>query len=229
LSWQEKLLGVKRQHRLIKSRITFGPMLEYFRKDLPDPKQSVRDTEFLALDFETTGLDAEHDAILSIGCTVISQGRIQLMHNDHQIIKLNIPLPKKSVVIHGITDDRILQGIHLHDALEILLPKIAGRVMLVHFANIEKNFINAACRRVYGQPLPAQYVDTLEVEHRRLQRKQLHVAPRQLRLFNLRDFYRLPRYHAHNALEDAIATAELFLAQVAHGDGLDSPLKQWLL
>jgi len=34
-------------------------------------------------------------------------------------------------------------------------------------------------------------------------------------LFNLRRTYNMPAYKAHNALMDAIATAELFLAMVS--------------
>ncbi|WP_293675636.1 hypothetical protein [Thiolapillus sp.] len=42
--------------------------------------------------------------------------------------------------------------------------------------------------------------------------------------------YGLPRYQAHNALMDAIATAELFLAQLAHGNyQKPPPLKNFLL
>ena len=37
----------------------------------------------------------------------------------------------------------------------------------------------------------------------------------QLRLWNARTRYGLPVYKAHNALTDAVATAELYLAQVA--------------
>ena len=38
----------------------------------------------------------------------------------------------------------------------------------------------------------------------------------QSRLDDCRERYGLPRYGAHNALTDAIATAELWLAQMSH-------------
>ena len=41
------------------------------------------------------------------------------------------------------------------------------------------------------------------------------IQPGNLRLFNLRPHFGLPQYKAHNALYDALATAELFLAMAA--------------
>ena len=59
-------------------------------------------------------------------------------------------------------------------------------------------------------------LDTLAIEKKRMLRRQQPLVANQLRLFNLREQYGLPRYKAHNALEDAIATAELFLVQIAY-------------
>ena len=62
----------------------------------------------------------------------------------------------------------------------------------------------------------------IKVHHRpSIAEKQAHrlnkpVQPNALRLFNLRKQMNLPNYKAHNALEDAISTAELFLAQKAN-------------
>jgi DNA polymerase-3 subunit epsilon len=61
-------------------------------------------------------------------------------------------------------------------------------------------------------------LDTLKIERRKIQQMQQHTQPDGLRLFNFREKYNLPRYKAHNAMQDAISTAELFLAQVPMGD-----------
>ena len=203
------------QKRLLK-KASNDAVRKYLETPLPKNSQAVNNTEFLALDFETTGFNAQKEAILSVGYTLVRKGRVVLAENGHHIIKINRPIPDKSVVVHKITDDRAEQGEHLHDVLEILLKKMAGRVLIVHFVSIERSFLNAAFQKLYGYKLPMQIVDTLEIEKKQLQRRQSLISPNQLRLFNLRTQYGLPRYNAHNALEDAIATAELFLAQVAH-------------
>ena len=58
-------------------------------------------------------------------------------------------------------------------------------------------------------------IDTEVLARRRLQRRNQPYRPGELRLSGLRERYQLPRYRAHNALSDALATAELFLAITA--------------
>ncbi|MDH5572535.1 MAG: exonuclease domain-containing protein [Gammaproteobacteria bacterium] len=197
------------------TRIKTGPLRQYLNAPLPAPSQTVHDTEFVSLDFETTGLNPETDEILSIGYTVIKNSHILLRKNGYHLIKPEYDIHQSSVAIHGITDTDAQQGRPLSEVFEILLPELAGKVLLAHNAIIEQTFLNRLCKQVYGYALPLRIIDTLKVEQRRLLHHQQHIATGQLRLFNLRSQYHLPRYKAHNALEDAIATAELFLA-MAH-------------
>jgi DNA polymerase-3 subunit epsilon len=209
-----------KQRRRLLNKIDKGVFRNYLEHQLPNITKTTYETEFLSLDFETSGLNAKQEAILSIGYTVIRQGRICLKENGHHIVKINRDIPPESIVIHKITDDQAKQGIHLHDALEILLAKMAGRVLLVHYNKIERSFLNAACKQVYGYEPPMIMVDTLALAKRTFDRLPQPYNPKRLRLFNLRNEYGLPRYNAHSSLEDAIATAELLLVQLAHQKGL---------
>jgi DNA polymerase-3 subunit epsilon len=188
----------------------------YLEMPFPDKKRNAWELDYLVLDFETTGLDARKDAILSMGYTEIRGGRVKMDACTHRIIKLNIPLPPETVVIHKITDDRMNAGIHLHDALHELVERMTGKVLVVHFAHIEQTFLQAAMERVYGHKLPLLMLDTLAIERRWRERAQQAIIPNQFRLGNLRNAYNLPRYGAHSALMDAIATAELFLAEMSY-------------
>lgn len=210
----------KQQQRLLQT-VEHPVARQYLQTPLPDKMDYLDELEFVVLDFETTGLDAKREAILSMGYTSLNTQRIFLRDMTHRIIQLNIALPAESVVVHKITDDRMLEGIHLHDALDELVTRMAGKVLLVHYERIERTFLQAAMKRVYGHALPLVMVDTMAIAHKRLERLQHHIQPNQLRLANLRQSSKLPRYGAHNALEDAIATAELFLVQLAtlRGDG----------
>lgn len=78
---------------------------------------------------------------------------------------------------------------------------------------------------LYGYSLPMMIVDTLAIEKKKYQQQYRQYAATQLRLFNLRKHYGLPRYKAHNAMEDVISTAELFLAQIHHKTHLIDSLK----
>ena len=66
-------------------------------------------------------------------------------------------------------------------------------------------------------------IDTLTLARKWLARRNKEPEQGALRLYALRERYGLPRYNAHNALSDALATAELFLAQVEHMDSRRPP------
>lgn len=97
----------------------------------------------------------------------------------------------------------------------------------MHHAQLELGFLNKICQNLYQQGFHLPIVDTEVLARRQLQRRGASIQSGALRLFNLRKRYHLPEYSAHQALSDAIATAELFLAQAAEScPKLNCKLKQ---
>ena len=174
----------------------------------------IRETNIISLDIETTGLNSEVDSIVSIGLVEVSELGIKLDSCWHQIINTKRKMPEKSVVIHNITDDESEAGLTIEVAIEELLKRLKGKVVLVHNEKIEQSFINKICQKLYGTDFVMQVIDTQALAKRSFERKNKSYKPTELRLFNLRKMYKMPPYKAHNALLDALATAELFLAMV---------------
>lgn len=191
---------------------------DYLATPLPRRRTACADASLVALDFETTGLDAQRDRILSIGWVGIDGLSIRLGSAHHHLVNDAGPIPERSAVIHGITDDHAAAGQPLHQLLPILLRELAGRAIVVHHAAVERQFLQAACERLYGAPFVGRFIDTEVVARRRMERRQQPIGASDLRLFNLRRAWQLPRYPAHNALSDALATAELFLLLAVHAD-----------
>ncbi|WP_299449921.1 exonuclease domain-containing protein [uncultured Serinicoccus sp.] len=192
-----------------------------------DPRTPLAQVQLLALDLETTGLDPRRHEVLSVGHVPVVHGRIVLARARHELVRPQGPVGE-SAVHHGLTDDRLA---HRPD-LALVLPGVlealrtgdvegaedarpVRRVLLAHFAQIETAFLSAACRRLYGTDVPLQVVDTLTLAQRMLRVPTPELASGRLRLDACRRHYRLPRYRAHSALTDALACAELFLAQSA--------------
>jgi len=88
-------------------------------------------------------------------------------------------------------------------------------VIVAHYHQIEKTFSQNLAISVIGTPVKLSFIDTYLFAQKRMQRRQQVITQKSLRLFNLRKQLGLPHYKAHNALEDAISTAELYLAQKA--------------
>jgi DNA polymerase-3 subunit epsilon len=219
------------KHRLrLLAKAPEGPLKAFLSTPFPEPQTPISNVPILALDFETTGLNPATDQLLSAGFVTMENNQIKLVSRYHQIIKTKGELTEQSVVIHQITDQAKESGAALKEVVEALLTALSGKVMLVHFARIEKTFLEQACLELYGMKPVFPIIDTLVVAKRRLEQRDVAYHPSDLRLANLRKSHNLPGHFAHNALNDALATAELFLAEVnfrANGEQL--PLKNYLL
>lgn len=199
-----------------------GPLAEFYQHPPPAPDTPYDQVEFLAIDLETSGLDPKTDEILSIGYLPILNGAIRLDGAAYHLIRPDRPVPEKTAVIHGLLDDHLETAPTLDAVLPEVLRALTGRVPVAHHARIEHLFLRAACSRFYGHPLEMRFADTLALERRSLSRRGQEVTEGGLRLSAVRERYGLPHYHAHNALTDALAAAELFLAQAAQASGREA-------
>lgn len=202
----------ERARRRALARRPAPPLAALLRVPLPGRRTPAEDVEFVALDLETTGLDAAKDHILSVGLVHVVGGGIVLGTAYHRVVRLAGDVPEASAIIHRITDDHAAAGHAIEEVMPPVLERLGGRVMLVHHAALERAFLDAVCRRLYGGRFIVPIVDTEHLARRRLERRHDGLKAGDLRLANLRERYGLPRYQAHNALSDALATAELFLA-----------------
>ena len=211
-------------------RVPPGPLRDYLAAPFPDPATDYRKVEFLAIDLETTGLDSKKDHILSFGYLTLPGDHLDLASARHRLVRTKQAIPEASAVIHQITDDQAATGAPLEEVLAEFLIALKGKVLLAHHSLIEETFIDLACRRLFGGPLLAPIVDTQAIALRYFQRRQIPFKGGDLRLYALGARYNLPRYGAHNALSDALAAGELFLAQAAYRDaGQGVPLREFLV
>lgn len=179
-------------------------------------KKSFLDTHYLVIDLEMTGLNPAEDSIISAGYVSIKHGRIQLGSAEHQYFKpmaLMADDVLQSAHIHMITDEqRERNGVDLADWLHELSGRLKADAWVFHHAVLDYAFLTTYSSRL-KQPLPkVEIVDTLTIEREKHPDKHLD-SQAQLSLNACRNRYGLPVYRQHHALSDAIATAELWLAQ----------------
>jgi len=202
-----------------------GAMAAYLDASPPAARADVKKLDLLALDLETTGLDPGTDRIVSIGFIEIDGRRICGDRARHVLLNIDGTVDQ-SATIHRITDTDLRDAVSERDALDTVLTHLQGHVLLVHHAPMDVGFLNAACRRHYNVPLLAPTVDTLALARRLQERGNQRSREGSLRLHALRSTFGLPRYAAHNALSDAVATAELYLALLTRWAGDDAlPLR----
>lgn len=180
----------------------------------------------MAVDLELTGLSTHENHIVSIGSVSMDHGAISLASARHQLVASPQGVGQ-SATIHGIVDEALNRAPHLSEALPRWWPEFAASVPVFHNASLDLGFLRCASVK-FELTAPSRFaIDTMAIELNRLRRQGRVISSDDLRLERCRGRYGLPSYVGHNALSDAIATAELLLAQLAYLDD-DPPLYQIL-
>lgn len=208
------LVWLALRRRLCRPTEKNQPLQECWRQQSIHNRNHWRDVEFLAVDLETSSLNASEGEILSIGWVLIQNGRIRLNSARHILLENNKGVGD-SATIHNMRDCELEQGIKPGQALAELVSTAANRVLVFHHAGLDLAYLNRLSQACYQAPLLMPAVDTMVLEYRKLTRRHITIKDGDLRLSACRNRYHLPDYPAHNAVVDALATAELLLAQIA--------------
>jgi len=200
------------------------PLLrQFYAKGMVQSDSPISEVPLLALDIETTGLDPNTNGIVSIGLTPMTSNYIASSKAKQWLVKPRFALNARSVTLHGITHTTIANAPDLTDILPEFLAALAGNVVVVHHAGIERPFLHAALSARFGEGIYFPIIDTMALEARLQRQKPLswwqklrRQPATSIRLADSRLRYGLPPYRPHHAVTDALACAELLQAQLAH-------------
>ncbi len=177
-----------------------------------------REASWCALDFELTGLDPGRDEIISFGALPIEHGRVRLEQAVSGLARPVRPASDESIRVHGIRAADLDAAPPLDVAIQPLLRLIRGRVLVAHSAEVERAFLGRALRRRGGR-LRRAIADTEVLGRLWLHERDGGLLPR-LALGELASALGLPAERAHDALGDALTTAQAFIALASHLDSL---------
>jgi DNA polymerase-3 subunit epsilon len=174
---------------------------------------------YWSLDIETGGLDPRRDPIIAIGMVPIRATVIRLGEAWQTLVRPEDgrEIRPESVRAHQLVRDEVRSAPPLPVALAEVDRRLREGALLVHHQSIDVGFLTLAFKR-HGLRWPEPpVVDTAELLLK-LSRRQRFTNPDQpydppsTNLTEARRRHGLPDYQAHDALTDAIATAELFLS-----------------
>lgn len=182
-----------------------------FRKSLRD--KTLGDIPLASVDLELTSLDPVTTQITSIGYVSGSAGKITLSSSGYHVINTSADLGQ-SPVIHGLTLDILQQGEGLADAINSLLPLLKTHVLIFHNARLDLMALDSAFKRCGLPQLEVLYIDTLQLALYQLNKQHQVLPSNSATLTVCRQRLDLPAFPEHNALDDALATIQLFYAQL---------------
>ena len=161
----------------------------------------------VALDLETTGLNAERDAIIEIGCVKLEDGRIT--DEWSTLVNPGRPIPLGITQLTGISSADVAQAPPLALVGPPLLRFVGNLPIVGHNIGFDLGFL--AQFDLFRQNLAIDTFDLATV-----------LLPRQERynLTTLAARFNITLADAHRALDDARASLHLFLALIEVGSRL---------
>lgn len=206
--WLEKKGWFRKPHPVIlKNRTCFEDFVQ---------SKPLSDYTFVVCDTELTGLNKRRDEIISIGAVKIIDFKIELNQTFHQYLCPRDLGHTDATLIHRITPEQL----RIMPAMDEVLPefiRFCGDALLVgHHVTLDMNFLNKAAREVLGGTISNPSIDTMRLamgykEALFMDQYGHHKLTTSYNLNDLSSEFNLPDFKPHDALEDALQTAYLFI------------------
>ena len=158
---------------------------------------------FVVFDLETTGLDFEKDEIIEIGAVKIIDGVIK--ETFWCFVKPSKPIPAEASAINNITNEMVASANTINQVLPDFFKFTRGAALVGHNAiEFDCKFIDANAKRL-GYNFDNPKYDTLMMARAKLSNLRHH------NLKTVCGYLGISLVGAHRAINDTVATAEVFL------------------
>lgn len=171
-------------------------------------------TKLICLDTETTGLSAQNDRIVEIGCVDITYG-IKQIKTFQTYINPEREIPHQVIKIHGITNEKVADKPKFKEIAENFLNFIQGATLIIHNAKFDMKFLNAELLRCQLKPLNNPVIDTLLIAKSKFpgEKATLDALSSKFQI-------NIPR-EKHGALLDSEILAHIYFKLIEHQTSLE--------
>lgn len=188
-----------------------GYLIDDSLKIIYNSKGGTIKDSFVVFDIETTGLNKDTCSITEIGAVKVENG--QICDYFSTFVNPQKPIPKNIQELTGITDSMVKNAPKEEDAVKTFLEFSKGSHLVAHNARFDIGFIEKTAKE-FNIPFDFSYLDTLmlaRVLYPELSNHKLNVLSKHLNI--------MLRNH-HRAVDDAKATAEIFVKMLENLENL---------
>lgn len=201
-------MGLREPHPLL---VENGSYFDGFNQNI-----ALEDCSFLVFDTELTGLNKRRDEIISIGAVRIVNLQIQLADTFYCLVKPKNLNHNPSTLVHRLTPEQLSAAPELEAVLPEFLKFCTNSLLVGHFIGIDMAFLNRSLEQILGGTLSNPCIDTMRLARGYKEARLVHGygSHERTESYGLEDLaieFHLPRFKPHNALEDALQAAYLFL------------------
>lgn len=172
------------------------------------PNQANR--QFVAIDLETTGLNATKDKIISIGA--IKRTKNGEYDQFDQLIQIDCEVPKKITELTDISSELLAtDGVDLSLALQELKNFVGSSTVVGYNLRFDQEFLSEAFHQTNQSDLTNKMLDIMPVV------KKSNQFLDNYRLNTVLKAYQIDNSTSHHALADAKATLDLAIKLIEKG------------
>jgi predicted DnaQ family exonuclease/DinG family helicase len=158
---------------------------------------------FVALDLETTGLDAKADRIIEIGAVRFVNGEPKEEYST--FVNPKMPIPVHITRLTGITDENVANAPAFEKIAPALSEFIADMPICGHQIDFDINFLNEEFKRMALPKVFVQQIDTALIS------RIVRLPITRYTLKAVANALGVPLVNAHRALDDARASGNVAL------------------
>lgn len=136
-------------------------LASHWRRPRGGPGLEAVTGRFVAVDLETTGLDARTDAIVALAAIPFVSGVPQ--EGLVTLVQPGRPIPPASTAIHGITDDMVKGAPHVRPALRAMQEACGTDVLVGHGVAFDLAVIGRECKAHGLERLRNRTLDTMRL------------------------------------------------------------------
>ncbi len=166
--------------------------------------------EWVSVDCETTGLDRNRDEIISIGAVLIRNARIITSERLELFIRPSGRVNADSIRIHHLRSMDVAHGLDPGQAIQKFLDFVGSRPLVGYYLEFDVAMLNRLVKPFLGVPLPQSKIEVsgLYYDYKFSQHAGSNVD---LSFSHILQDLRLPEREEHDALNDALMTAMMFV------------------
>ena len=162
----------------------------------------LKDKSFVVFDFETTGFDAEQDAVTELGAVKIENGKITKTFSTFVNPKMHIP--ENITQLTHITDEMVKNAPDIEDVVVDFYKFCYNSSIVAHNIDFDFKFLSYNSQKI-GINFKNEQLDTLL-----LARKYIK-GLKNYKLGTICEYMHVELVDAHRAVNDCLATAKLFI------------------
>jgi DNA polymerase-3 subunit epsilon len=183
------------------------------------------ENEVVVFDCETSGLDPKRCELLAIGAIRIRGQRILTSQKLELVIKPTQEISAEAIKVHKLRHQDVANGLDVQDAITQFLHFIGSRPLVGYYLEFDVAMINKYIKPWLGITLPNPQTEVSELFYNArmdLVRGHPNIGHVDLRFDTIMEALALPRRDAHDAINDALMTAMMYLTLLNNPDCLKS-------